>query len=196
MKLTDLTIEKFQAIAAIELSQVFEQHEKRVAVLAAFYDVDVNDVLEWPVNQVIATYRTLIDQWNWLPEMAPKIKFKAGNKWFVGVKEINQMTAGQLIELMSYNVKDEALMVESLHLIMASLCRECLYLAWVPEPYNGKGHAMRAEHLRKHATIGDVWGLISFFLLISSELSKTMLEYSEDKLKKKQTKNGKYRSTP
>ena len=192
MKLTDLTIEKFQTLAAIELSTAFEQHEKRIAVLSAFYEIDVDEVLSWPVSQVVATYRTLIDQWNWLPELAPRIKFRAGNKWFVGAKEINQMTAGQLIELMSYNVKDETLMVENLHLIMASLCRECKYLRWAPEPYNGKGHASRAEYLRKNATIGDVWGLISFFLLISNELSKTTLEFSKLKMKNKPTQNGKH----
>jgi hypothetical protein len=192
MKLTDLTIEQFQAIAAIELSTAFEAHEKRVAVIAAYRRLEVDEIMKWPISKIVADYRTLIEQWNWLPELEPKIKFKAGAKWFVGAQYLNEMTAGQLIELMSYNVKDETLMVDSLHLIMASLCRECKYLRWAPEQYNGANHAKRAEHLRKHATIGNVWGLISFFLLISSELSKTTVEYSKVKMKSKPIQNGKH----
>lgn len=178
MSLQHLTIGKFQSLATIELSTVFTQSEKRVGVLAAYHQRSVDEILAWPMLKVIKDYKTLIDQWNWLPEIQPRAKFKAGNRWYMGAKYINEMTAAQLLEIMSYDTKNEATMVESLHLILASLTRECKYHRWAPEPYNGAGHAARAEYLKEHAKIGDIWGLISFFLLITAELSKNLAEFS------------------
>lgn len=178
MKLQELTIGKFQSLATIELSTIFNQSEKRIGVLAAYHQRSVDEIMAWPVPKIIKEYRTLIDQWNWLPELEPRAKFKAGNRWYVGSKFINEMTAAQLLEIMSYDTKNEAAMVDSLHLILASLTRECKYYRWAPEPYNGAGHAARAEHLKEHAKIGDIWGLISFFLLITTELSKNLAESS------------------
>ena len=194
MGLQNLTIAKFQSIAAVELSDVFTQHEKRIGVLAAYHGIEVDAVLAWPIAKVVKVYRELIEEWNWLPELQPRAKFKAGGKWYIGAKFVNELTAGQMIELMSYNVKDEQAMVQNLHLILASLTRECKYLRWAAEPYNGANHAKRAAHLQKHATVGDIWGLISFFLLITTELSSSLAASSGQQLKAKgNPTNGKHK---
>lgn len=182
MSLQHLTIAKFQHLAGIEFSDDFDANEKRVTVLAAFYGTSIDTQLAKPASKVVQEYADLIAEWNWLPELQPCAKFKAGGKWFVGAKYVNELTAGQVIELMSYNTKDERALVQSLHLVLASLTRECKYLRWAPEPYSGASHAARAAHLQKHATVGDVWGLISFFLLITTELSSSLAASSEKRL--------------
>jgi hypothetical protein len=189
MSLQKMTIEKFQVLAAIELSEIFDSNEKRIGVVSAYSGKSVDQIMAWPVTKIIKEYKKIIEQWNWLPELQPKAKFQAGNRWYVGAKYINEMTAAQLIEIMSYDTKNERLMIENLHMILASLTRECKYYRWAPEPYSGANHAARAEQMRKHATIGDIWGLISFFLWITTELSGNLMEYLEQKLKQAQKTN-------
>lgn len=177
MKLTDLTIQQFQSLAAIELSTVFSLHEKRIGVVAVMEGKTPDDVMKLKVSEITRKYKTIVDQWNWLPEMHPISKFKAGNRWYFVSREIDKMTAAQLIELMSYDVKSELRMVEDLHLILASMSRRCRWFRWAAEPYDGTGHAARAEYLRKNAKIGYIWGAISFFLLTSQEFAKNTKDY-------------------
>jgi len=192
MKLTDLTIEKFQSLAAIELSTVFSLHEKRIGVVAIMEDKDPDDIMRMKVSEIVRKYKAIVDQWNWLPEMKPISKFKAGDRWYHVSKEIDFMTSGQLIELMSYDVKSELKMVEDLHLILASMSRRCLWLRWVPEQYDGSGHAARAEYLKKNAKVGHIWGAIAFFLLTSQEFAKITKDYFVNQIPKKKPVNGKH----
>lgn len=192
MKLTDLTIEKFQSLAAIELSTVFSLHEKRIGVVAIMEDKDPDEVMKMKVSEITRKYKAIVDQWNWLPEMKPIAKFRAGDRWYYVSKEIDFMTSGQLIELMSYDVKSELKMVEDLHLILASMSRRCLWLRWVPEQYDGSGHAVRAEYLRKNAKVGHIWGAIAFFLLTSQEFAKITKDYFVNRIQKMKPVNGKH----
>ncbi len=192
MKLSDLTIEQFQSLAAIELSTVFSLHEKRIGVLAIMEGKDPDDIMKMKVSEITRKYKQIVDQWNWLPEMRPISKFRAGNRWYHVSKEIDFMTAGQLIELMSYDVKSELKMVEDLHLILASMSRRCLWFRWVPEPYDGSSHQVRADYLRKNAKVGHIWGAISFFLLTSQEFVKITNDYFANQTQKTKPVNGKH----
>jgi hypothetical protein len=96
----------------------------------------------------------------------------------------DELTAGQLIDLMEMNTTDERQLVQNLHRIMATLCRESAFLGWFPKKYDGASHAKRAELMKKHAKIGDVWGVVSFFLLSSESYLKILSDYSRHLTKK------------
>jgi len=69
--------------------------------------------------------------------------------------------------------------VQNLHRIMATLCREAGFMGWFPKKYDGAGHADRAELLKANAKVGDVWGVVSFFLLSSESYLKILSDYSK-----------------
>ena len=50
---------------------------------------------------------------------------------------------------------------------------------YFPKKYDGASHQERAELLKAHAKIGDVWGVVSFFLLSSESYLKVLSDYSK-----------------
>jgi hypothetical protein len=80
---------------------------------------------------------------------------------------------------MDINTTDERQLLQNLHRIMASLSREGGFMGWFPKKYDGAAHAERAELFKKHAKVGDVWGVVSFFLLSSESYLKILSDYSK-----------------
>jgi hypothetical protein len=179
MKLQDLTIDQFQRIAALELSPALNDADKRVGVVAIVEGVDVAIVRDMPATSLTKRYKAIIKEWNELPALAYKRKFKAGGKWWIPTVFTDELTAGQLIDLMDLNTTDERQLVQSLHRIMATLCREAGWFGIMPKKYDGASHAERAELMQKHAKIGDVWGVVSFFLLSSESYLQILSDYSK-----------------
>jgi hypothetical protein len=186
MKLQDLTIDQFQRIAALELSPALNDADKRLGVVAIVEGVDVAIVRDMPAASLTKRYKAIIKEWNELPALAYKRKFKAGGKWWIPTVFTDELTAGQLIDLMEMNTTDERQLVQNLHRIMATLCREAAWLGWFPKKYDGAAHAERAELMKKHAKIGDVWGVVSFFLLSSESYLQILSDYSKHLTKKVQ----------
>ena len=179
MKIQDLTIDQFQRLAAIEMSPVLSDMDKRVGVVAITEGISVELVREMQASKLTKHYRTIIDQWNELPAMQFKNRFKAGGKWWKPTLFTDELTAGQLIELMDYKTTDEKALVQDLHRIMATLTCECRFYKWLPKKYDGGGHAERASLMKNHATMGDVWGAVSFFLLSSESYLQVLSDYSK-----------------
>jgi hypothetical protein len=179
MKLQDLTIDQFQRIAALEFSPVLTDYDKRAGVVAIVEGVDISLVREMPAKGLTKRYKTIIAEWNELPTLAYRRRFKAGGKWWIPTVFTDELTAGQLIDLMDTDTTDEKKLVQNLHRIMATLCREGGFLGWFPKKYDGASHQERAELLKAHAKIGDVWGVVSFFLLSSESYLKVLSDYSK-----------------
>jgi len=178
MKLYDLTIDQFQRIAALEFSPALNDVDKRVGVVAIVEGVEVAIVRDMPAKSLTKRYKAIVKEWNELPALAYKRKFKAGGKWWIPTVFTDELTAGQLIDLMDMNTTDEKQLVQNLHRIMATLCREAGWFGWFPKKYDGAGHADRAELLKTHAKVGDVWGVVSFFLLSSESYLQILSDYS------------------
>ena len=178
MKLQDLTIDQFQRIAALELSPALNDADKRLGVVAIVEGVDVAIVRDMPAASLTKRYKAIIKEWNELPALAYKRKFKAAGKWWIPTVFTDELTAGQLIDLMEMNTTDERQLVQNLHRIMATLCREAGWFGWFAKKYDGSAHADRAELLKNHAKVGDVWGVVSFFLLSSESYLKILSDYS------------------
>jgi len=179
MKLQDLTIDQFQRIGAIEFSSVLGDYDKRAGVVAIVEGVDISLVREMSAKSVLKRYKAIISEWNALPALGYKRKFKAGGKWWIPTVFTDELTAGQLIELMDANTTDEKQLLQNLHRIMATLCREGGLFGFFPKKYDGAAHAERAELMKKHAKVGDVWGVVSFFLLSSESYLKVLSDYSK-----------------
>jgi hypothetical protein len=183
MKLQDLTIDQFQRIAAIELSDVLNDFDKRIGVIAIVEGTDVSFVREMPAKSLTKRYKAIIAEWNELPALAYKRKFKAGGKWWIPTVFTDELTAGQMIDLLDMNTTDEKQLVQNLHRIMATLCREGGFRGWFAKKYDGASHAERAEVMKKHAKIGDVWGVVSFFLISSESYLEILKDYSKHQIK-------------
>ena len=179
MKIQDLTIDQFQRLAAIELSPALNDFDKRLAVVAIADSIEIAKAKEMSATSLSKRYKEIVKEWNELPALAYKRKFKAGGKWWIPTVFTDELTAGQLVELMDIKTNDERLLVQNLHRIMASLSREGGLFGFFPKKYDGSAHAERAELFKKHATMGDVWGTISFFLLNSESYLQILTDYSK-----------------
>lgn len=189
MKLQDLTIDQFQRLAALELSPALNDFDKRLAVVAIADGIDIAKAKEMPATSLSKRYKEIVKEWNELPALAYKRKFKAKGRWWIPTVFTDELTAGQLIELMDIKTNDERQLVQNLHRIMASLCREGGLFGWFPEKYDGASHAERAEIMKYHATVGDVWGVVSFFLLSSESYLQILTDYSKHLMKTAQGSN-------
>jgi len=189
MKLQDLTIDQFQRLAAIELAPALNDFDKRMAVVAIADGVELGKVREMPATGLSKRYNEIVKELNELFALAYKRKFKAKGRWWIPTVFTDELTAGQLIELMDIKTNDERQLVQNLHRIMASLCREGGLFGWFPEKYDGASHAERAEIMKHHATVGDVWGVVSFFLLSSESYLQILTDYSKNLMKMAQGSN-------
>ena len=65
------------------------------------------------------------------------------------------------------DMTSELAVIDNLHLILATLSRECRVWKWWPMAYDGKGHKERAEVMRQ-MVVADVWGYAAFFCSFQS----------------------------
>ncbi len=178
MKFTDLTIDQFQRIAAIEVTA--DNASKKVAVVAVMLNLTFDEAANMPISQVNKHYKQIEAELKELPEMKFKRDIKHEGKRYRLSLYTDTLSAGQLIELMSFNMVNEYEVIQNLHKIMATLARERKWLRTLK--YNGAKHAERAEAF-KSLSMAEVWGAVSFFLIASEDYIKIMMEYSGAKLK-------------
>lgn len=163
----DLTIDQFQRIVAL---QAIPQKELKLklAVAAVVLDKPLDEVKKLPISKVNDIYRPIKSFQ--LGEVNFKTRLKIDGQWYAMTLYTDQLKAGQLLELYSYNMTDEMQVVQDLHKILATLARKCRYGKWFPEKYDGGTHAQRAEVFRTKATLRDAWAVVGFFLLLSRPL--------------------------
>jgi hypothetical protein len=178
MKFTSLTIDQFQRITAIEMTA--EGAEKQVAVYAVVNNLTLAEAKKISIGTIAPAYKRIEAELKDIPKLRYKHHMKIGKQQYRLSLYTDKLSAGQLLEIMSYNMTNEYEVVQSLHLIMASLTRERKWFRTLP--YDGANHAKRAE-LMKQATMGDVWGAVSFFLMASEGYMQIMQKYSEANLK-------------
>jgi hypothetical protein len=179
MKFTALTIDQFQRIAAIEATG--EASLKKVAITAVIKNITLEEAKQLPMTEVNAEYNAIEAELKNLPELRFKQSIRLNKKRYHLSLYTDTLSAGQLLELMSFNMTDEYEIIQNLHKVMATLARERKWFRTLP--YDGAKHNERAEAF-KSLTMGDVWGAVSFFLLASDSFLTIMKEYSGAQLKK------------
>lgn len=178
MKFTDLTIDQFQRIAAIEANG--DPALKKVATIAVIRNISLDESKKMPLTEVNEAYKSFEESVKQLPTLKYQEYVKCNGKKYKLVLFTDELTGGQLIEMLSYDLRDEYQVVQNLHKIMATLACERTW--WRTKPYDGATHGKRAEEF-KQLSMKDVWGAVSFFLLASESYSKIMLRYSEALMK-------------
>jgi hypothetical protein len=179
MKFTSLTIDQFQRIAAIEATG--EASLKKVAITAVIKNITLEEAKQLPMTEVNAEYNAIEAELKNLPELRFKQSIRLNKKRYHLSLYTDTLSAGQLLELMSFNMTDEYEIIQNLHKVMATLARERKWFRTLA--YDGAKHNERAEAF-KSLTMGDVWGAVSFFLLASDSFLTIMKEYSGAQLKK------------
>ena len=162
--LTNLTISQFQRIYAIMMEDVRSDTDKQLGVVAIVDDIPIDQARQMTVLTLAAKYRSINDAWNKLPDMKWHRRFRCGGKWWYPTLFTDELTAGQMIDLMAIGATDEPTIVQNLHRIMATLCREGGWVTHWRKEYDGSKHQERADLFLEEATIGDVWGAAAFFL--------------------------------
>jgi len=178
MKFTSLTIDQFQRIAAIEATG--DEQIKKVAIVAVLKGISLDEAKSLPMTEVGKLYKAIEDEMKDLPKLQYKETFTLNKKKYKLSLFTDTLTAGQLIEMMSYEMADEYQVIQNLHKIMATLARERKWLRTLP--YDGAKHGERAEEF-KQLTMKEVWGAVSFFLLASEGFMTIIKDYSEAVLK-------------
>jgi hypothetical protein len=178
MKFTTLTIDQFQRIAAIEMTA--DEATRKVAIYAVVKGISLDEAKKVSMTALNSEVRQIESELKALPPLKFERNIRvAGTRYRLNLYT-DELTAGQLLELMSYNMTNEYEVIQSLHLIMATLSRERRWFG--VKKYDGANHAKRAE-LMKQATMGDVWGAASFFLMASELFLKNIPKYLEATMK-------------
>ena len=171
--LNRLTVDQFQRIVSIEGNQIYTAADKKVGVVAVADSVPIAEVMQRSVAEVNKRYVAIQRASELLPSLQAKRTVRIGAKWYRFEWFIDEITAGQLVELFSYDMTNETTVIENLHLILATLSRECRFGKYWPKAYDGKGHKQRAL-VMKQMMMADVWGYAAFFLQLSEPLLTIM----------------------
>ena len=176
MKFEQLTIDQFQRIAAIEMGA--DQHANKVAIYAIMHGATFDQASALPYSEINKSYKQIEDALKELPALRFKQRVRVSGKNYKLMLYTDTLSAGQLLEILSYPMQTECDVIQALHQIMASLARESKWYKLMP--YDGAAHKERSEAF-KSATMGDVWGAVSFFLMASEGYLLIMQKFSEAK---------------
>lgn len=182
MKLLNrLTVAQFQELTAIDPDM--GALRKKVNTVCIVDGVEQSAVEGWTIDQLNARAAKIDEECGALSMLPAKRVVRIGTKRYRMEWFIDQMSAGQMMELLNYQLTSDREVVANLHLLLASLTRE---MTWYGKTlaYDGGKHADRAEAMKK-AKMADVWGFACFFLRHSEPLLKIMQTYFVEASKKK-----------
>ena len=179
MKFTNLTIDQFQRIAAIEMTA--DEAIKKVAIYAVVKGISFHEAKKVSMSSLNSEVKKIESQLKSIPPIIYKERIKVNGKRYKLTLFTDKLTAGQLLEILSYNLTNEYEVIQSLHKVMATLARE---RAWFGlKKYDAENHAKRAEEFRQHCTMGQVWGAASFFLMASEIFLQNIPKFLEAMMK-------------
>jgi hypothetical protein len=171
--LHQITVDQLQRITSIENNAIYTDADKKIGIIAVVEELPIAKVMQRTISEVNKRYAEIKKASQDLPSLQAKRTIRVGAKWYRFEWFIDEITAGQLVELFSYDMTDEQGIIDNLHNILATLSRECRFYKWWPKAYDGKGHKARAEAMKK-MSVGDVWGYAAFFLQLSEPLLTIM----------------------
>ena len=181
-----ITVDQFQRLVSIEANSIYTTSDKKIGVVAVIDNVPIEQVKKMTIAEVNKRYAEINAASKSLSTLAAKRHTKVAGKWYQFEWFIDEISAGQLVELYSYDMTSEQGVIDNLHLILATLSRECRVWKWWPKVYDGKGHKQRAEAMLQ-MNMGDVWGYAAFFLQPSEPLLTIMRKYLTEQERKMTT---------
>lgn len=184
--LNQITVDQFQRIVSIEANTIYTASDKKIGVVAVLDNIPIEQVKKLTIAEVNKRYGEINAASNALPTLAAKRFARIGGKWYRFEWFIDEISAGQLVELYSYDMTTEQGVIDNLHLILATLSRECRLWKWWPKAYDGKDHKARSEAMLQ-MKMSDVWGYAAFFLQLSKPLLTIMQKSLTEQAKTKTT---------
>jgi hypothetical protein len=178
----DITIKRFtEATGVLETDYPqtdLGQIDREIDFVSALTDISRDEILRMHRTkftelsaelEFIAHPETISQKW-------PKW-FMLKGQLFKPTRKLNNLTAGQYIDLMSFN-KDP---LGNLHKILATLCLPCtMYLT--AKKYDGKKHAEISEFFYENLTMDIAYPIAVFFCKVWEDFMPHMLTFLETEI--------------
>lgn len=159
-----LTLKQFQRIAQIEANDDLTEYYKIVSIAAVARKMKFEDAEKIPFEECKKIYAALPISIKELNDVRYDPFIRIGRDWYRMETNFNKLSAGQLIELLNYEMSNDDEIVKEMHNILATLSRRCRFYKWFPEKYNADQHQKRAKKFL-NVDVKTVFGYTGFFLI-------------------------------
>lgn len=168
-----LTIRQLQKINSIEKNENITNYYKVISIDAivngntfAISEKKTYSECQKTCEKVKTYIQTLSD--------APFSKYiKTKNGWYLMETDFNKLSAGQLIELLEYDLSDADATIENMAKVLSTLSRKCKFGKFFPEKYNADNYKKRVGYFEE-VDIRVAFGYTNFFLIFTEILSQTL----------------------
>jgi len=165
-----LTVGQFITLYDIEASPNLNIIEKQQKMLAVIEGKNERDYDEYKYRDLIHEYGEKLSFFNNIPESKPVDFLQVGNNRYKFCYELQEITAGQYIDILSFSGE-----IMQLNKIAA-----CFFLPMEGDKYKGYGvvpHEVVADDLLD-ANFLQVYGCMLFFCQLFNELISSTITYS------------------
>lgn len=166
----DVTLGIFERMN--EISQLEDETERAVELIALFSGMKVEDVLDLPLDK----FKNLMIETSWMntpPDIEqPREEYTINGKKYVLTMNFHKLTTAQYIDFQSYS--------------KGTNYRQMLSVFLIPKGHKyGDGYDV-FEVLNDLSTmpVGEVLGLMGFFIILYRSWSAALLKYSSRMLRK------------
>lgn len=170
MKWSEINIDTFRKIQSIINDNDLDELTKKVFLYSLLSKQPIEEVRELPLGEFLKAYSQSLDfLLDPIPQVIPIAWEFNGVKYKI-TTQINELTAGQYIDLKEYAKEPD-----NIHKVMAVLCYD--------GKYNGATHKERADLFNENMPITIAAPLTTFFLELWTQWSEISLAYSVKVLK-------------
>jgi hypothetical protein len=165
-----LTVGQFITLYDIEASQNLNIIEKQQKMLAVIEGKNEREYDDYKYRDLIHEYGEKLSFFNNIPESKPVDFLEVGNNRYKFCYELQEITAGQYIDILSFSGE-----IMQLNKIAA-----CFFLPMEGDKYKGYGvvpHEVVADDLLD-ANFLQVYGCMLFFCQLFNELISSTITYS------------------
>jgi len=167
-----LNVGQFITLYDIEMNVNLNIIEKQQKMLSVIEGKNERDYDNYKYRDLIHEYGQKLSFFNNIPETKPVDFLQVGENRYKFCHEINEITAGQYIDILSFSGE-----IMQLNKIAA-----CFFLPMKGKKYQGYGvvpHDVVADDLL-NANFLDVYGCMLFFCQLFNELIETIIIYSPE----------------
>lgn len=155
-----------------EISQRENEVERIVGFVALFNGMTEDDVLAMPLDD----FKKYMKELAWMnvpPEIEqPKEEYTINGKQYVLTMNFHKLTTAQYIDFQSYTKSEDYSQMLSVFLIPKG------------KKYGEGYDVFEVQQDLKHMPVGEVLGLMGFFIILYRSWSRALLKYSSRILKK------------
>lgn len=159
-----------------EISQVEDETMRVVMLISLFNDIREEDVLELPLDK----FRDYVKKLGWMnipPDIEqPRENYKINGKDYVLTMNFHKLTTGQYIDFQSYAKSDNYENILSVFLIPKG------------HKYNDGYDVFEVVQDMLTMPVGEVLGLMGFFIVLYRSWSRALLKYSSRMLRREARK--------